>query len=161
MRIAEWLAGHKAKLIVADIDPAKPRYAQEHWQAEISSTEDILSRECQVLVPCGLGAIINEQSVTQLQCQAIVGAANNQLANQQIDQILLDRGICYAPDFIVNAGGLMQVVLSRSGAEENTILQKLNNIPQTLAHIFEQQQQTGKGFQELAIALAKSRIVAP
>ena len=98
-----------ARLIVSDIDIDKCRKIAELTGAEVVSPSDILKVECDVLSPCAMGGGINEQTIPHLRCKAIAGCANNQLLKDSDADELLARGILYAPDFIINAGGLINV----------------------------------------------------
>ncbi len=106
---AKLLFWARARLIVSDIDSAKCRSIAELTGAQIVSTVDILSVECDVLAPCAMGGAINEETIPHLNCKAIAGCANNQLLKDTDADELAARGILYAPDFVINAGGLINV----------------------------------------------------
>lgn len=109
MRIAEHLFWAGARLIVADIDEKAISKAVKNFHAKVVSPEEILSTECDVLVPCALGGIINAETVPELKCAAVAGLANNQLQTEEDGAALFERGILYAPDYVINAGGLLAV----------------------------------------------------
>ncbi|MFZ0564802.1 MAG: Glu/Leu/Phe/Val dehydrogenase dimerization domain-containing protein [Chlamydiales bacterium] len=108
-KLAEHLFWHGAHLIVTDIEPGAMARAVKDFGAEAVAPEKILSVECDILAPCALGAIINSNTIPHLRCQAVAGLANNQLAHPSDGEALLKRGILYAPDFVINAGGLLNV----------------------------------------------------
>ncbi len=116
-KIADNLAGRGAHLTVADIDPGK-RDLAERLGADWSSPDELLELEGDFLAPCALGGVLDEATATKLRCAAVVGAANNQLANPSIGELLQKRGIVWAPDFIANAGGLISVASEVDGYSE-------------------------------------------
>ncbi|HSD24695.1 MAG TPA: Glu/Leu/Phe/Val dehydrogenase dimerization domain-containing protein [Solirubrobacterales bacterium] len=107
-RLAERLASDGAELGVSDIEPAKRELA-ERLGARWLEPEDAITAECDVLAPCALGGAIDGDNVERLCCEIVCGAANNVLANRSLADRLAERGILYAPDFIANAGGLINV----------------------------------------------------
>lgn len=107
--LADLLFWQGAKLIISDIDRSKAEKVATKYAAEICAPENILSVPCDILAPCALGAVLNPQTVPQLRCRAVCGAANNQLLKDADADALMRRGIIYAPDFIVNAGGVINV----------------------------------------------------
>ena len=98
-----------AKLTVADVDPLKAERAQREFGANIAPLGDIFDVACDVFAPCALGSAINPDTVPRLRCRIVAGAANNQLAEQAMGAALMQRGIVYAPDYAINAGGLVNV----------------------------------------------------
>jgi leucine dehydrogenase len=98
-----------AKLTVADVDPLKAERAQREFGAKIAPLEDIFDVACDVFAPCALGSAINPDTVPRLHCRIVAGAANNQLAEPAMGAALMQRGIVYAPDYAINAGGLVNV----------------------------------------------------
>lgn len=107
--LADYLFWNGAKLIVSDVQEEKARKLAKHYGATFVSPEEILFVECDVLSPCALGGIISEQTIPLLKTKAVAGAANNQLLLDSDADALLERGILYAPDFVINAGGLINV----------------------------------------------------
>lgn len=98
-----------ARLTVADIDPARTARARADWGAEAATPEGILTVEADILAPCAIGAILNADSIPQLRVAAVAGGANNQLATPEDGRRLHARGILYAPDYVANAGGIINV----------------------------------------------------
>ena len=107
MALAEHLYKAGAKLIVSDVDSAKTKEAEHRFQAKVVSSDEIYSADCEVFSPCGLGAVINESTLPKLKCQIVAGCANNQLAQDHFAKDLHDSGILYAPDYVINSGGLI------------------------------------------------------
>ncbi len=105
--LLHWLFWEGAELFVNDIDPVKVQEAERDFAA--TYVEDILSVECDILAPCALGGVFHQNQIRQLRCQAIAGTANNQLLHPEDGKRIHERGILYAPDFVINAGGLINV----------------------------------------------------
>jgi leucine dehydrogenase len=111
------------KLTVADVDPLKAERAQREFKASIVAIENIFDVECDVLAPCALGSALNDETIPRLRCQIVAGAANNQLAEERHGESLFQRGILYAPDYAINAGGLINVAAEVEGydAEQSRV----------------------------------------
>ena len=134
--VGSWLARRLtvdgADLLVCDIDPAKRHLADELGATWLDPAEATLA-ECDVLAPCALGGAIDRHNVSLLGCEIVCGSANNQLAEQGLDEALAERGILYAPDFIVNAGGLIHVYKEIRGYSEQRARQLVLGIGRTIA----------------------------
>ncbi len=136
--LCEHLHGDGARVLVSDIVQENLDYAVEHFGATIVPTDKILSVEADVLSPCALGAIINNDTIADLNAPIIAGGANNQLANDSHGVRLMDRGILFAPDYVINAGGIINVCGEAVGDYDvNWVNEKVENIYNTLIHIFE------------------------
>jgi leucine dehydrogenase len=98
-----------AALIVADLDEARVASARAAWGAQTAQADAILRAEADILAPCAIGAVLNAETVPALRAAAVAGAANNQLASAEDGRGLHARGILYAPDFVANAGGVINV----------------------------------------------------
>lgn len=134
--LAEQLHAAGAELLVCDTDPGKVRLAMEQLGAHPIACEALLSTPCDILAPCGLGGVLNWHSVAQLRCSAVAGCANNQLTNLQVADQLERRGILYAPDYVINSGGLIYMALTHEGAAPEAINQQLLQISQRLTGIY-------------------------
>lgn len=134
--LASLLFKEGARLLIADIDAAKVAQARTAFNAEPLAPEQFYSAHCNILAPCGLGGVINDQTLQELHCDIIAGSANNQLASPDHGQQLHDRGILYAPDYVINAGGLIQVSLGLHHASHQDISNKTWGISETLYDIF-------------------------
>lgn len=134
--LAEQLHAAGADLLVSDIDSGKVQLAMAQFGAHPIACEALLNTPCDILAPCGLGAILNSKSVAQLRCAAVAGAANNQLSNAQVADQLEKRGILYAPDYVINAGGLIYAALRHQGQSLGTITAHLSKIGTRLTEVY-------------------------
>ena len=134
--LAEQLHAAGAELLVSDIDAGKVQLAMEQLGAHPIANDSLLSTPCDILAPCGLGAVLNSLSVAQLRCSAVAGSANNQQTNLQVADQLERRGILYAPDYVINSGGLIYVSLKHRNTELPVITAHLSKISQRLTEIF-------------------------
>ena len=113
--LVKLLLDEGARVIVTDKDSSIMRSISQKFSVEYVLPEKILSVDCDIFSPCALGGVLKYKNVDQIQCKMIVGCANNQLKDQGVENILHKKGILYAPDFIVNAGGLIGVALEKEG----------------------------------------------
>jgi leucine dehydrogenase len=104
-----------ADISVADIDAERVRMASSKYKVKVLDANEIITSECDVLAPCALGAVINDQTIGRLKCKIISGGANNQLAEPRHGSQLREMGILYAPDYVANAGGLINVFTELEG----------------------------------------------
>lgn len=136
--LCEHLHKDGAKILVSDIVQEHLDEAVEKYGATVVAPDEILSVECDVLSPCALGAVINDDTIPNLKTTIVAGGANNQLANDSHGVRLMDRGVLYAPDYVINAGGIINVSGETSGNYDlDSINAKVDNIYDTLIHIFE------------------------
>lgn len=136
--LAELLFWHGAELLVSDIDSEKLNTAKRKFGAEIISPEEIHRVKCDIFTPCAMGAILNDETIPELQCQAVAGSANNQLAEAHHADELRKRNILYAPDYVINAGGIINASLefAPNGYNAKSARRKVNRIFNTLLDIF-------------------------
>ena len=136
--VARRIFENGGRLTVADIGPERLSRAREAWQAKVVDPSAILEEEADVLVPCALGGIFDEQTIAALRVGAVAGAANNQLAVPEDAERLRRRGILYAPDYVINAAGLINVAaeLEHGGYDQTKVLRRVEAIPGVLARIF-------------------------
>jgi leucine dehydrogenase len=139
--LAQLLHQQGAQLIVADSDADKTARCQQELAATVVTPEAIYQTNCDVFAPCGLGGIINDQTINQLKCAIVAGGANNQLAEPRYGLALQRKGILYAPDYIINAGGLIYIAMQRQQQTQHAIDSKLATIGNTLTQVFTQAQQ--------------------
>ncbi len=158
--LAELLFWAGAKLIVSDIDRAKCEHVAKMFGAQVVFPDEILSVECDVLAPCAMGGVINEKTIPQLKCRAIAGCANNQLLKDSDADELFALGILYAPDFIINSGGLLNVTqeLDSMGYNPHTARNKVNKIYSQLMIIYDIAEQNRYSTHKAAISLADYRL---
>ena len=134
--LVEYLAKEGALLTVADIDSEKVKRICETYGAKAASPEDIVSAECDVFAPCAMGAIVNDQSISKIKAKVICGGANNQLAEGRHGQALRELGILYAPDYVANAGGLMNVFVELEGYSPDRAFDKTRMVYDNLLQVF-------------------------
>lgn len=153
-----------AKLIVADIRPEFVHKMVESYGATSVLPEAIYAVDADVFAPCALGAIINDATIPQLKASIIAGSANNQLAEARHGQVLTDKGILYAPDYAINAGGVINVgyeqILGLGNYNKDKAYAHINRIAQTMQIIFEMAQQQGMSTSVAADKLAEQRLVS-
>jgi leucine dehydrogenase len=125
-----------ADLSVADISPIVVEQAIKQFGAKPISTEDIHKVPCDVFAPCALGAVINDITIPQLQTSIIAGAANNQLAHTYHGNILHNKGILFAPDYVINAGGLIFAASKYLTFKQGETKEQISEIPKQLFEIF-------------------------
>jgi leucine dehydrogenase len=136
--LCQYLSHKGAKLYVADIDEKRVKNAVEKYQAKAVSLDDIHSLDVDVFAPCALGAILNDKTIPQVKAKIIAGAANNQLLEEaKHGKMLGERGILYAPDYVINAGGLINVYQELCGYNAEAARAKTEAIYDTLLEIFE------------------------
>lgn len=159
--VVERLLAAGATVVASDIDPAACERARRAG-AVIVDNDDILRQSVDILAPCGIGAILNERTIAALDCSVVAGAANNQLATEADGQRLAARGITYAPDFVINAGGLINVAdeMDPAGYDAERVRARVAAIESTLDAIFARAAATGLTPAETALAQARERIAA-
>jgi leucine dehydrogenase len=135
--LARFLRDEGAKVFGTDIDPETTARAREELGVEIVPVHEILEVECDVVAPCALGAVINDESIPRLRCRIVAGAANNQLEEDRHGQELHDRGILYAPDYVINAGGLINVYNELAGYNREVAMRMARGIFANMARLFE------------------------
>jgi leucine dehydrogenase len=150
-----------AKVLAADLDPERTGRARAELGVEIVAPGEILEAECDVLAPCALGAVLDDHSIPKLRCKIVAGAANNQLADEERHgQALHDRGILYVPDFVVNAGGLINVYSELTGYNRETALRMAGGLFQSTTRIFELSRAQGIPTAVAAHRVAEDRIAS-
>jgi leucine dehydrogenase len=156
--LAEYLKDEGAKIYGADVDAERLSRAG-HLGVEIVPTSEILTVECDILAPCALGAVLNPETIPQLRCKIVAGAANNQLADEERDgKALHDRGILYGPDFVLNAGGLINVYNELTGYHRESALRMTRGIYANTMKIFELSRSEGIPPVSAAHRVAEQRI---
>jgi len=157
--LCRMLAAEGATLIVADSRPgAAERVCRELGAREVP-TAAILAQEVDVLAPCALGAILDSRSIPTLRARVVAGAANNQLARDEDGESLMRAGILYAPDYVINAGGIISVAHEyRGGATVAQVKAEIEKIPARLTEIFERARREGRPTSAVADELARERL---
>ncbi|MEK3883335.1 Glu/Leu/Phe/Val dehydrogenase dimerization domain-containing protein [Paenibacillus sp. PL2-23] len=135
-KLCRYLQEADAKLIVADIDAARVRLAAASFGALASSPEAIAAVPCDVFAPCALGGVLHEGAIAALDCAIVAGAANNQLATPEDGERIHGRGILYAPDYAINAGGIIVTAAELEGADAAKAKSDTERIYGSLERIF-------------------------
>lgn len=149
-----------AKLVVADVSRDNLKMTAEAMPVTEVSTRDILFADADVLAPCALGNVVNSATIPEIKASVIAGAANNQLSVEADGDRLVDRNILYAPDYVINAGGIISVAREffEQGSEEE-VRSDIERIPERLTEIFRESETSGIATNRIADELAK-RIVS-
>jgi leucine dehydrogenase len=158
-RVAKLLARAGAKLTVADVDERK-RTLAESLSARWMTPARAVEVEVDVLAPCALGGFLDDDTVPRLRCRIVAGAANNQLAEEIVADLLSARGILWAPDFIVNAGGLINIAEELDGYDPSRARRRVREIADTLTHVLDAADAIGATPLTAATSLARRRLVA-
>ena len=156
--LATHLAEEGAELIVTDIFPDNVDRAVNELGATAVAGDAIYKQNVDVFSPCALGSIINNHSISQLRASIIVGAANNQLAEPQHGEILRIRDVLYAPDYVVNAGGIIDAFYQRNGGTEEQLKAHVEQIQETLLEIYQRSEQEHRPTNEVADLIAEERL---
>ena len=147
-----------ASLIVTDIDAVRLKQVATEFNAKAVLPDEIYGVECDVFSPCGLGGIVNHRSIQQFKCQVIAGSANNQLATEEDGLRLFEKGILYAPDYVINGGGLIYAAMHHVDKPDTEIAQKTAEIASTLSEIFSESMRQNKPSSEIADHIAEQRL---
>lgn len=158
MELAKLLKERGAKLFVADLDSQRVERAVNDFDAEAVSAEAIYEVDADVFAPCALEGSINEDTLPRLRAGIICGTANNQLASAAIGEELHRRGVLYAPDYVVNAGGVMNVSLEIDGYNRERAMRLIRSIYHNLERVFERSDREGIPPQQAADQIAEARI---
>ena len=157
------LAEERARVTVADVTPAAVEWAVADVGAEAVAVEKVHAVECDIYAPCALGGVLNVQTIPELRCAAVVGSANNQLADGLASAgMLAEAGVLYAPDFVANAGGLVNIAeeLAPGGYHPDLALAAVRRIFDTVTSVLQTAEQDRMSTAEAADRLAETRIAA-
>jgi leucine dehydrogenase len=160
MSLAERLHRRGVILLVADVNPAASSHAAERFGATVVGTDDIHAVECDIFAPCALGADLNPETIPQLACAAIAGSANNQLLSSADADAVAARGILYAPDFVVNAGGIINIAAEKGGYDPQTAAKLVDRIYDNLTEIFQISDLLDVNTERAAERMADDRLAA-
>lgn len=160
MNLARRLAQAGARLIVSDLRAAAVGRAMREFQACAVEPHAAHAVECDVFAPCALGGVLNEKSIAEIRAPIVAGSANNQLATPKDGARLAARGILYAPDYVINAGGVISIALGRSAADAAAVRKHALGIGKTLAEIFRRAEESGRPTAEIADQIAEERLSA-
>ena len=148
-----------AKLFVTDINPERTEEIKRLFGATIVEPDEIYKLDVDVFSPCALGGILNSETIPQIKASVIAGAANNQLGEEKPDGMkLVEKGILYAPDYVINAGGLINVYNEMIGYNEEKAFKQVRNIYNTLLEIFDRADKQQITTDDASKQLAEERI---
>jgi leucine dehydrogenase len=157
--VARHAAAEGARLSVADVDAGRAQKLADETGASVIDPNDIMTVEADVLSPNALGAILTEQSIAALRVPVVAGGANNQLATPADGDRLMERGILYAPDYVINAGGIINVSTEYvKDGDADVVRQRIEAIPERLDRIWEESAASGTGPAAVADAMARRLI---
>ena len=157
--LARLLAADGARLTLADVDTSRAEALAAELGAKTASSEEILGIEADIVSPNALGAILTEQSIAALRTRVIAGGANNQLATREDGWRLHARGITYAPDYVINAGGIINVCLEYMGQGDRAEVEaRIHKIPDRLNEVWDESDRSGEPAAAVADMIAKRLI---
>ena len=138
-RLAELVKAEGARVLVTDIAPEQAAGVAEQTGAIVVAPEDAYSTHCDVYAPCAIGATLNEQTIPVLQCRLVAGSANNQLAGAADANRLHERGIVYAPDYVINGGGALAFALLGAGERDfDEIMLRMDDVGQAIRELLQE-----------------------
>lgn len=160
MELVKLLRERGARLYVADLDPVRVQQAVTAYGCEAVRPDAIYDVAADVFAPCAMEAAIDMDTLERLKAKVICGTANNQLASHAVGDELFRRGVLWAPDYAVNAGGVMNVALEIDGYNRERAMRQIGSIYHTLGRVFDQSERDGISPQRAADRLAEARIAA-
>lgn len=156
--LVRFLVEEGAQVIVSDIDQEKVKLYADKYKISTSHPDEILFAPCDILAPCALGAVVNDKTIDRIQAKVIAGGANNQLAEARHGDMLKQKGILYAPDYVINAGGLMNVFVELEGYSQERAHEKTKKVFDNCWKVFEIAKKENIGTHLAADRLAEERI---
>jgi len=157
--LARHVTEEGAQVFVCDVDQDAAGKVRDDFGATVVDTEEIYDQEVEIFAPCALGAVINDDTIERIKAKIIAGAANNQLQDEaKHGEMLHKRGICYAPDFVINAGGLMNVYEELEGYNRERALQKVSQLYDAISNILRTSKEEDVPTYKAANQVAESRI---
>jgi leucine dehydrogenase len=150
-----------ATLLLSDLDARRAASLAEELDATALPADEVIGTPCDVFAPCATGRVCTESTIRQLRCRIVAGAANNQLGGAEDGDRLRDAGILYAPDFVINAGGVIHLAgYETLGWDEATMAKRLEAIGDTLVEIYEAAERDGISTAAAADRMARARVAA-
>jgi leucine dehydrogenase len=156
--VAERTAAEGARVAVCDLAPGRAAALAERLGVGLVPTDVALAMPCDIMAPCAMGGVISRHTVPALGCRWIVGAANNQLTDDGVADMLADRGIGYVPDFVANAGGVISVAQERHGWDRKRVTAAVEGVGDTVRDLIEESRVEGETTLVCARRLAAERI---
>lgn len=147
-----------ARLIVSDLDASRMKAAASEVQAETMPPNRIHTAACDLFAPCAMGGLLNSSAISKLRCRIVAGSANNPLANWADAKLLQRRGILYAPDYVINAGGLINIACEMEGYQKEKAEERVAGIAENLARVFARAKEEKITPLEAADRLAEERL---
>ena len=157
--LAKLLHQESARLIISDMDPERVAAGVRDFDADPIHPHEIYRVDCDLFAPCALGGILNERTLPLLSCKIVAGSANNQLASKSIAAMLQGKGILYAPDYVINAGGLIHIGGGLKQDSNEQTDQKIKGIYDRLQVVFSMAREKGILPSEAADRLAEERLL--
>ena len=156
--LVEHLRNEGAHVLISDINPERLEYVSKKYNATVY-VGDVYNADVDIYAPCALGATINDDTINKIKASIIAGAANNQLADEKVHgKILQEKGIIYAPDFLINAGGIINVYAELEGYDRKEIIRKTENIYNTTLEILKKADSKNITTHNAALQIAQQRI---
>lgn len=156
--LVKYLVEEGARVTVADLDQEKVQSMVDEFKCETADPNEIHAVDCDVFAPCAMGAIINDQTIPQLKCKIVAGGANNMLAETRHSNALREMGILYAPDFVANAGGLMNVFAELEGYSIERALERTTSVYDNMMNIFSLAKRDNCSTHDAAFKFATERL---
>jgi len=156
--LVNYLVTEGAQIFVADIDQDRVKAVSTAHKLQALSTDEILFADVDILSPCAMGAVVNDESIRKIKAKVICGGANNQLAESRHGDQLKELGILYAPDYVVNAGGLMNVFVELEGYSPDRAFEKTRHVYDNVSKVFEIAARDKIGTHLAADRMAEERI---
>lgn len=156
--LVKYLVEEGAKVVVSDIDQTRVKLHHDMYKVDVVAPDQILGVDCDIQAPCALGAIVNDQTIGKFKCKVIAGGANNQLAEARHGDQLREIGILYAPDYVVNAGGLMNVFVELEGYSPERAFEKTRRVYDNVKKVIAIAKRDNIGTHTAADRLAEERI---
>lgn len=154
-RLARLLSARGAKLVLADVDQQLVSRMAEELGADLAGSDEIMSADVDVFSPCALGGILNVTSITRIRAPIIAGGANNQLASSSIGKELKDRGVLYAPDYLANAGGIIDLHYQLNREPRANLQAHLHGLGDILRRVYKRSDETGLATNAVADEIAE------
>ncbi len=147
-----------ATITISDINLKSIQRCVDEFGAKVCHPDEIYGIEADVFAPCALGAVLNLNTIKQLKVAIVAGSANNQLSHSHYGALMHERGILYAPDFLINAGGLIHVAVLYDHGDLNKSMEQINNIYHTVYDIYERSAHENRATNEIAEKIARDRL---
>jgi len=156
--LAKELHKEGSELIVADMREELTQRVVKECGAKVVALEEIYSVDCDIFAPCALGAVINDETIEKLKCRIVAGSANNQLEENRHGMILHEKGIRYAPDYVINAGGLIAIYIEAQHGTVKEAMEKVEGIEEKIDEIIAASKKNNEPTYEIANRLADERV---